>query len=44
MVVIVVLQCRDEIIDKSSNEVIKIKYIAYHCEECMQKKYGENGI
>ena len=40
----VVLQCRNEILEKSITEVIKIKESADHCGEHVQHKYGKNEI
>ena len=37
----VVMTCRNEILEKSVTEVIKIKHSNDHCEEHMQHKYGE---
>ena len=40
----VVLQYRNENIEKNVAEVIKIKDIDDHCKECMQHKHGEHEI
>ena len=39
-----VMKCRNENIEKSFTEVIKIADRSDYCEECIQHKHGENEI